>query len=202
MTSIRILTVVLLFLSSPAVGQLGIGVTYGVDLYQHLKNPVDSSDATSVGSALVNLNIGPKLWFGYRSVSVSVEAQVSYAPFAFDTEEYKGLGAFSFPVLAQINIGGLSTLKRHTGLGAGLGIGTTFFATDLYLKSDEYEDLDVTINDAVFGQASIGFGTDGFAVYLYGRYGEGDSKAHVWNVGVMLDYNLSTRAKVRNGKWE
>jgi hypothetical protein len=179
--------------------QVGVGVVYGFDLYQYNRNPTTIPDTIQhgLGSALFNMSIGPKLWIGLRNVSISVEGQIGISPFALDINEYKGLGAFYFPLMASINYGGLSGFQDVGRWGFGLAGGFQLIRTDLYFLKDEFESIDRSVFQTTFGQVNVGFGSKATAVYLYARYGQGDADAYHWHVGIMLDQNISQRKKMQ-----
>lgn len=182
--------------------KLGVGVTYGADVYQHFRNPGIASDSLKygLGSALFNFNIGPKFWMGVRDFSMSIEGQIGFAPFALDIDQYKGLGAFYFPVAVGLNYRGLSTFREAGGWGLGLAAGTQFTRTDVYFLKEEFEDIDRSFYQTIFGQLNFGFGSKYSSIFAYVRYGEGEMEAQNWNVGVMLDFNLTHRSKMKKEK--
>ena len=188
-----------LVLSLPVRAQVGVGVTYGFDVYQHHHNPRMSADTTQfgLGSALFNLNIGPKFWIGGKNFSVGLEAQLGVAPFALDINEYKGLGAFYFPVLFSLNYGGLSGFQEKGRWGAGIAAGTQYTRTDLYFLKEEFEDINRSIYQTYFGQLNLGLGSKASAIYIYVRYAGGDLESHNWHIGLMLDQNLTQRRKLK-----
>jgi hypothetical protein len=182
-------------------GQVALGVTYGLDLYQHLQNPyTDEVESHSTGSAIFNLNIGPKLWVGGEGFSVSMEAQAGMAPFSLDLDGYKGLGAAYFPVLACVNFAGLSGFQDVGGFGFSIGGGMQISRTELYFLDKDYEDVPRDFFETIFGQINIGLGKKHQAVYMYLRYGAGDNDAHAYHIGLMLDHNLTSRKDKRNDK--
>ena len=130
-----------------AEGQIGLGVAYGFDLYQYHVNPREApgQPRADAGSALFNLNIGPKLWIGGKQFSLSVEGQIGIAPFAFDVNNYKGLGAFYFPVMASLNFKGLSGFQERGGWGIGIAGGLQNTRTDLYFLDESEGELNRSV---------------------------------------------------------
>lgn len=182
---------------------ISFGNTFGIDLYQFYESP-DTNPLGSYrsGSALTNFNWGPKMWLGSGKVNASLEAQVSYAPFAFDVNDYKGLGAVSFPFIASINFNGVSTTSMQSGTGFSIGGGVVLTNSELYFLSDEYKEFDRSERTqyfpAYFGQLGIGFGALGFSGLLYGRYGQGPDEASVLSVGFMININKSATKRMRS----
>lgn len=179
---------------------ISVGSTFGIDFYQFYQNPDTHplGDFRS-GSAVANLNWGPKLWLGSGKVNASLEAQVSYAPFAFDINDYKGLGAVSFPFIASLNFNGVSTTAPQPGTGFSVGGGFVLVNSELYFLSDEYKAIEYEDRTqyfpAYFGQIGIGFGAIGFSGILYGRYGQGPDGAAVMSVGFMINVNKTAPKK-------
>lgn len=172
------------------------GYTFGLDLYQRHTLPHHTSDpfdGRGVGSALLNLNAGPKFWFGGDGFSVSLEGQASYAPFAYDAGNYKGLGAIAFPVMASLNFKGLSTIGKSFGTGFTIGGGVQYTKTELYFLSDEYKEVPpedkVGYFPVYFGQIGYGGGGAGLAPYFYLRYGQGPDHSTTLSVGLMVNIN-------------
>ncbi len=192
--------IVIFFLLSlfHAEGQIGFGITYGIDLYQYHRNPTMQPDTLQhgIGSALFNLNLGPKLWIGGKNLSISLEAQIGVAPFALDLDEYKGMGAFYFPMLATINYGGLSGFQEKGKWGVGIAGGFQYTRTDLYFLKTEFEDIERDLFQTVFAQLNVGLGSKATAIYAYVRFAQGDLDAANWHIGIMLDQNFIHRKKL------
>lgn len=178
--------------------QVGLGVTYGLDLYQQQHNPeLTDTLLYGTGSVLFNLNIGPKIWVGNEHVSIGLEAQIGFAPFAFDKDEYKGMGLFYFPMMASINFRGLSGFSRRGKWGLGIAAGTQFTYTDLYFRADQFSLINRTVFQTYFGQVQIGLGRETSSVQVYVRYGRGDFHAQNVHIGFMIDQNLLTKGQRR-----
>jgi hypothetical protein len=172
------------------------GYTFGLDLYQRQTLPYNTADpfeGHGTGSALLNINIGPKFWVGGKDFSFSIEGHASYAPLAFDVSDYKGLGTISFPVIASLNFNGLSTIGKSFGTGFSIGGGFQYTNTELYLLSDEYNEVPegdrIGYFPTYFGQIAFGGGGAGLSPYIYVRYGRGPDNATSLNVGLMVNIN-------------
>ena len=199
----RSLTIFILALLShlPCKGQFGIGLAYGVDLYENIAvpNEIDSLQFSG-GSALANLVIGPKIWIGKKDVSLSVQAQVGFSPFHFDTKTYRGLGAFYFPISIGMNYGALSGLPSDKLFGLSVGYGLQQNTVDLYLLKEEFEAQRSASFSSQFVQVGVGTGKQGVMVHLYGRYGWTEHNGSHLNIGINLEYNLRERKKYRHEK--
>lgn len=184
--------------------QFGIGVAYGIDVYQFQKNPKASMDtiAFGQGSAIFNMNIGPKIFFGGKNIAGSIEALVGLAPFSMDIDEFKGMGAFYFPVMAAVNFRGLTTFSDKAGFGFGVAGGMQFTRTDLYFLKDDFQELDRSMYQTVFGQLNVGLGSKDMISYVFFRYGTGSDNASNLHVGVMLSQNLTRRSKEKRANTE
>ena len=181
--------------------QVGAGFTVANDLYNIYSNPEDVQDVhRKNGSALLNLGIGPKIWFGAKDFSFSVESLVNFSPLGLAIKDYKGLGAVSFPIMGKVNFKGLSGFNKDTGLGYSIGGGIQYNKTELFGLKDSFESQGVqrdfyrTYNV----QAAVGVGLTGFSGYLYGRYGFNPDLdgARNFHIGLQLDFNFSELKKI------
>lgn len=181
--------------------QLGLGRVTGLDFYQRHRIPnYNGHHGHSTGSAMANIVLGPKVWVGGRLFSVSVEGAVSYAPFAFDVGDSKGLGALSFPISVDLNYGGLSGFSVQSKYGFSLGAGVSFHRTELYFVKDEYtETREEGFYRVYFGQAAVGVGSGGSDLRLYARYGKGVRSSSFFSIGILSSVNYFTGKTVPLG---
>lgn len=190
----------LLFLSNAASAQFGYGLTVSNDLYHRYSNPSDDISSRSAGSAILNLGIGPKIWVGGQSMSLSVEAQAVFGIFGLSVRDYKGLGTFAFPVMAKLNFNGLSGLDKEGKMGWHIGGGIQYNRTEFYgLSSSAQEDgiMRPTYKTYV-GQVGYGFGINGFGVAFFGRYGwNPDNDANALSIGFQWDFNARQMKNIR-----
>ena len=205
MKKIQLLVVVICLMGGfSSMAQFGAGISYGGDLYGLWANPVveGESDSRSVGSAIINSYIGPKIWIGGKKFNVSVEGQINYAPFAFDTRENKGLGALSFPIFGMLNFKGASTMTPF-GFGYSIGGGVMYTKTELYAHKGVYDSVTRDFFPTYFGQINLGLGLNGNFNGLYFRYGAGPDKAWNFNVGLITDVNYIYKSRNKSkGKKE
>ena len=181
-----------------------LGYTFGIDLYQRQTLPEGTADpyaGNGTGSAILNLNLGPKIWIGGKNFSFSLEGQASYAPVAFDLDNYRGLGTISFPIMASLNFNGLSTIGKSFGTGFTIGGGIQYTNTDLYFLSEEHKQVPLENRTgyfpSYFGQVGFGGGGAGLAPYLYVRYGQGPDRSSILNVGIMVNINRTAIANLK-----
>ena len=181
------------------------GYTFGLDLYQRQTMPaseIDPFGGEATGSAILNINVGPKIWMGNENFSFSLEGQASYAPLAFDLGNYRGMGVLSFPIIASLNFNGLSTVGKSFGTGFTIGGGVQYTNADLYFLSDEYKAVEETNRisyfPAYFGQVGFGGGGTGLAPYLYLRYGRGEEGANIFHLGINVNINRTAISNLKN----
>lgn len=179
--------------------QVGIGTVGGFDFYQRYTNPKDGIAYPSSGNVLLNLIYGPKIWFGGKGFSVSLEGQVNLGLTSLAIKDFKGLGAVSFPVLAKLNFKGLSGF--HTGFATGfsLGGGIAWTKTELYYLDEDYKNKNVSRDffNTIFGQIDIGVGSFGTDGTVYFRYGTNvDTKAKILNIGLLVSSNKLFKKKM------
>jgi len=187
-----LITSISIFFLSSITAQLGYGFTSRLELYSRYVNPKDDIASPSSGSAIVNLGFGPKLWLGAEKYSVSIEGTAVFSPFALSVKDFKGLGALSFPVLARLNLGGLSALNKEGKPGFSVGLGYQWTRTELYGLRNKYEDLGVSRNyfRNLVAELGVGYGMGGFAGQLFIRYGrDGDARSNVFSIGLIYDHN-------------
>ncbi|MBT8231506.1 MAG: hypothetical protein HKO66_15955 [Saprospiraceae bacterium] len=181
--------------------QFGIGFTVTQDLYNRYSNPIDSTgEHRANGSALLNLGIGPKIWFGGENFSLSVETQANLGILAFSLPNYKGLGNVSFPIMGKINFAGVSALSKEGRFGLSLGGGIQFNKTELYYITNDFKAKGGERNffKTYVIQAGYGFGISGFAVQFFTRYGFNSDLdgANSLNIGLQFDFNIPKMKKI------
>ena len=180
-------------LGTQVIGQFGYGLTAKTELYQRFSNPEDGIASRSAGSALLNLGIGPKLWFGSDYFAFSPEASVVFSPFALSLGDYKGLGAVSFPVMGKFHFGGITGLNSDGRMGFAIGGGVQWSRTELFGLTEKFAEQGV--ERAYFKtyiiELDVGFGLSGFNIHGFVRYGfNNDIKANTFNFGVGYDFNI------------
>ncbi len=194
MTLIRKLLPILFLmsLSLEAYNQIGLGTVKGIDLYQKYNNPVDNIAHPGSGNTLLNLIWGPRVWFGGKNLSVSLEAQVNLGISSMAIKDFKGLGAVSFPAVLKFNFKGLSGFYPGFADGFSIGVGMQWFKTELIYLSDSYEKKGVNrkLYKTYVAQLDFGYGSFGSSGAIYIRYGRNfDSDAYVFNLGLVFSVN-------------
>jgi opacity protein-like surface antigen len=181
--------------------QVGYGLTLKTELYSRYKNPPDQIASPSAGSALLNLGIGPKIWFGGDNISFSPEASVVFSPFALSTKDYKGLGALSFPIMAKLHFLGMSNFNRDGKFGFAVGGGIQYTRTELFGLNDSFAEQGVNRKyfKTYIVEADFGFGLSGFDLHGLLRYGFNmDSNANTWSLGIGYDFNIPCLKEAMN----
>ncbi len=174
-------------------GQFAYGLTAKTDLYARYSNPKEGIASPSSGSALLNVGLGPKLWFGGDNFTFSPEAAVIFSPLALSTGDFKGIGALSFPVLAKFHFLGMSNMNLDGKFGFALGMGYQWSRTELFGLKDSFVDQGVTRSyfRTTVIEVDFGFGLSGFNLHGFIRYGfNKDERANTFNFGLGYDFNL------------
>ena len=173
---IIILLTITTSLCSQSLTKYGAGYGYvsGRNYYEYYTNPKVEGDTTlRTSGSVAGIFWGTKAWVGTKRYSVSVEGQLNFAPFAFDTQEFKGIGAMSIPFIARFNIGALSGKNMiATGKGFSVGVGVQYSRTELLFTPKEFKNLERKfyksyIVEVVFGSGQRRLGHFGY----FARYG-------------------------------
>ncbi len=193
----RILYILLFsFLLQTSYSQFNIGVVSGGDWYHRYVNPLDGSGADrSAGSALLNGNLGLKVFVGAPAFSLSVESYANSGALALNIEEYKGLGSIAFPVLAKLNFRGLSGfgIVEEDNWGWSIGGGIQWSRTEWYGLSSAARAQGV--NRELFQnyvvEISYGTGTKSKIQEFFVRYGfNADASSNVLNLGMNTTFSI------------
>lgn len=178
--------------------QIGFGIHFGNDFFQHLSNEEDRPDYSNASSILVAPSVGPKVYAGNPNWSISLQTAVGISPFSWDWSEYKGLGNLFLPSSIAVNFGGLSGFAEdEASWGFSAGFGYVLGMTDLYFRDDEIRGEGGQLIGAPFLKAAIGFGAKGTSVSWYVRYGQNSGSARFFSTGIALDINFIQRRNYR-----
>ncbi len=181
--------------------QIGYGLTAKTELYSRYKNPPDNIASPSAGSALLNIGIGPKLWFGGDGFAISPEAAVVFSPLALSTGDFKGLGAVSFPIIVKAQFAGLSNFNRDGKFGFSIGGGIQYTRTELFgLDGDLSEQgVERSYYKTYIIEADFGFGLSGFNLHGLVCYGfNTDLDANTISIGIGYDFNIPCLKEARD----
>ncbi len=182
-------------MSVVASAQFGIGATLSNDFYNRYSNPSDDIAHSANGSILLNLGLGPKIWVGGESFSISLESQAVIGFFGISVPDTKGLGNLAFPIMAKMNFAGMSGMNKEGRFGLSLGGGIQYNRTELYYLSNDYEERGVERSyfKTYIIHAGYGFGISGFAAQFFVRYGFNPDLdgANSLNIGIQYDFNFS-----------
>ncbi|MDA9773944.1 hypothetical protein N9B82_03215 [Saprospiraceae bacterium] len=183
-----------LFFAFQATAQFNVGIVSGYDLYQRYVNPDDGTGADrSAGNALISSALGLKGWVGSPKFSFSVEAYANLGTFAFNTNEYYGLGAISFPMLAKFNFNGASALNELEKFGFYFGGGYQINKTELYGINQKGKDrgIERPYFPIYVGEVGIAFGNKSKVVEVFCRYGWNSANpSNGLNIGVNTTYSI------------
>ncbi len=188
----------MLCLAHGTMGQIGLGWSSSLDLYQHQKAPVpaDSLEGTQ-GSLLINPGFGPKIFIGGKNFSISGQAGVSIALFDLNINEYKGMGSFYFPIMASLNFMNLSGFQGEAKYGFSVSVGVQQHFSELFFKPSKYQDVETQDFRTIFGQIQFGIGEFGRAAYVYLRYGQNKEGNSNWNIGLATEVNWIAKRKYK-----
>lgn len=192
------ITIILAFLFSGLAttqvnAQFGGGLVFGGDWYQWYQNPkVDGENSlTSAGNVLLNVAIGPKIWFGGEKFSLSLEGHLNWGVTSFDMHEYKGMGTIAFPMIAKLNFGSLSSFGNSDKKGFYIGGGVQYSRTELYgLTADYRDNTSRNLFRTWIGEIGYGSGKNGSVTNSFVRFGFGDNQAFSLNIGSLISFNF------------
>jgi len=192
--------IILTFLFSGIVinqanAQVGGGLVFGGDWYQWYNNPtVDGETAlTSSGNTILNVAIGPKIWFGGEKFALSLEGHINWGVTTFDINDYKGMGSMAFPLIAKFNFGSLSSFSKNEDDKKGfyIGGGIQYTRTELYgLTADYIDNTTRSFFRTWIGEIGYGSRSDGTVTTSFVRFGVGDDNALTLNVGFLISFNF------------
>lgn len=201
---IALATQLLVFVGSYGYGQVAYGFTLKTELYSRYSNPPDEVASASAGSALLNIGLGPKLWFGGRNMTFSPEVAVIFSPFALSTGDFKGLGAVSFPIIGKFQFLGMSNLNKDGKFGFAVGGGLQYTRTELFGLKESFEEKGVQRKyfKTYVVEADFGFGLSGFNLHGLVRYGFNTSiDANTMSIGIGYDFNVPYLKKATNSEF-
>lgn len=191
----KFITIAFLCAAIPSFSQFGYGLTASNDIYHFMRNPESErhgAKSNTAGSAILNFAAGPKIWYGKKKFSVSLEGQAGIGVLGFSLKENKGLGTAYFPVLLKFNFGGLSGFDREQKLGWSLGGGIQYSKTELYgTKEGFFPDQNGRNSFMTYVvQMGYGLGISGFSTHGFVRWGYlPEDKSQVLHVGLQYDFN-------------
>ncbi|MFT4565259.1 MAG: hypothetical protein ACI9FN_000210 [Saprospiraceae bacterium] len=203
--SILLSMVFLLFCANTIDAQkFGWGAGLRHDLYTHYSNPPDDIASRRAGSAIINIGVGPKLWIGDGDFSFSPEAYFMWSPFALSSKDYKGMGAFSIPIMAKFEFLGNSNFNNDGKFGFSIGGGIQYSKTELWGLKEEFKEQGVNRDffKTYIVEGDFGFGISGFDIHLFLRYGWNKNiDARTWNVGIGYDFNIPCLKEATNSEF-
>lgn len=198
-----VIIILSVFFVNQAQSQINIGFLTGYDLYQRYVNPEDASGLDrSSGSVILNTSIGAKIWLSTKVVGISVESYGNIGLLALNVEEFKGLGAFSLPVIGKLNFKGLTGVNKIKSFGYYIGGGVQWNKTELYGLSSDAKTKGVVRDfyKTYVIELGLGSGSREKSTEFFVRYGfNGGSPSSNLHIGVNTSYSLVHRgwAKLR-----
>lgn len=185
---------------------IGAGLVVAPTVYERYVNShvLGANGAHSSGSALNIPGLGGKLWLGNKEIKLSFEGRVHFAPAATHFkawDEFSGLGAVSFPVLAKLNMYGpeLNYFTQEPGPTSpwtdkhwSIGGGVQFTKTDLYLRPDDAVAERKMFRTYVLAfEFGITWGT-GMWMDSFIEYGLGEQSSSTFRIGVASSFDFVT----------
>lgn len=175
--------------------RFGYNFHLNYNLYTWYQTPTTtSSDNHSVGQALNILpGLGGGIWVGdVKNWLLSVDASVQYLPFAFDTEQFTGMGSLAFPVATKIQFP--IAKQNSTWLMMHLGAGVQFVKTDCYARPETLATAPNPFYATYYGE--VGFHISAVAyrlqhlreVELFFQAGAGANQNMLFGAGLKLTY--------------
>ncbi len=170
----------------------------GLDFYQSYSNPKNSmhSFGRSAGSILP-LFLGVQGQIGHGDYGLGLEAQINFAPLALDVNEFKGLGALSFPLMIKFNAGSLSGFSKKLK-GFGIGGGIQYNRTELFGTTAKYKSLGRDFFKTYLVEFNAGAGLSGLKAVFYIRYGFNSEQASSFNTGILLNIDFRKKNEKTN----
>jgi hypothetical protein len=175
--------------------QFGAGFGAEINAYSRYVNPKMPNDslersAGQLGGFLPAF--GPKVWLGNDKFALTLEGKINLKLYTVNIKfrEYQGLGSISFPVMAKLNFRGkhLEKLGEYLHFYAGGGIQWT--KTELYLRPEEYKDIDRPYFTTYVAELGFGIGPVGVNKCVFVRFGVGDKSTSTFNIGLSFNTDL------------
>jgi hypothetical protein len=202
------ISLILVFCTQLEAQKLQMGMSFYLDynLYHWYKKPASLSPETESAGQILNLLPigGMGLWIGRAgSTTLGIEGGIDYSPFSFDTKEYKGMGAVSFPVLVRLT----QPFAPQQGISPffGVGAGLQWNRIDLYGRpSGSQTALNPYFQTRVI-EFSLGMGSGWHIderqtglIAFYARIGNSPDQAFSMNFGLRAKLLINPNAdKVR-----
>ena len=185
---------------STSYAQFRTALVFGYDVFQRYRNPEDSGPSDlgrSSGAILAGIPLGIEVSAGGPDLSFGIEASANFSPLALDLQNYKGLGAISFPLIARLNFGALTGMSKDKLLGFSFGGGVQYNRTELFGLRDGNERVTRTFFSSYMGELIIGGGIGGFTAGLYFRMGAGEGRSFSLNTGIHTRTSLFKKNKTQ-----
>jgi len=172
---------------------LGYALFMNYNLYSWYQKPSTIESPLSSSGQVLNVlpGLGGNIWVGdVDHWIVSVEGGIEYLPFAFDTDNYKGLGALSIPILAKVQLPILKQKSLWLMLHAGTGV--QLLHTDICARPDAYQNAANPFFANIVGEVGVHISTVGYKrqhlreVELFCRAGGGAFGAASFTTGLRL----------------
>lgn len=208
-SKIIILIISLLIWGKEAKTQLHIGMSmyFEYNLYQWYQKPTTISPIHRSTGQVFNVlpSAGMGVWVGRSDrFFVNIEGGMDYMPFSLDLEEYGGLGAISFPVVARA----ILPFSGDKGISSfvGLGFGVQWSKNELYAYPKGQQPTTNPFYATLVAEVTMGVGmgwdTDDKntgMIAVFSRFGFAAEYALTFNCGLRAKilYNPTAKPKKR-----
>jgi hypothetical protein len=181
-----------LVLTTSQAQSFGLDIGLEWSAYQRYQRPTThqfstiSNDNNSAGQIL---NIVPNLRLGMiltdlGSWGIALHTGLTYSPFSVDIDQYKGMGAISFPLTLSYQF------YFDDNVFLSLGGGVQFSKIEMGARSPEFSNIPNPFFMTYVGEISIG----GFSSYYiaigitgFARVGFNQHQAHTLDVGLRVN---------------
>lgn len=169
--------------------QVGIGITYGISFYRWDQNPNTNSPELKSSSGSIGSTIGGVNFIaGGSGFRFMLDAYGDYAPYAFDVNQFKGMGTLSYGAMAKFSVTPWETSKGMHGFSLGYGIEGT--QTEMYFTPKKYQDMVRDWYWIPYGYIAYSMFEAGDQIDLFFKFGANKDAAMTLALGVKYHVNL------------
>lgn len=185
--------IILFFISGMVSAQVNANLSLGFDFYSYYRNPEkEGQDIGQSSGAILSPNFAAQIVFGKNNFSFGLEPQVTFSPWALDINQYKGIGAVAFPLLAKFNFGSFSGFSQKI-YGFSIGAGVQYNRTELFGLNHKYADVKREFFRTNVLELCLGGGIGGINFAYNFRIGFGADKALSLNTGFVIRADLTKK---------
>lgn len=187
--------------------QVHMGTTFGASFYRWDKNPTTNSPELKSSSGGVPSIIGGlHLMAGNTNYRVVFEGYGNFSPFAFDINQFKGMGTFSYGGLAKFSITPwessgefiISTQSRSKSSyryqenpngGFSVGFGWEKTKTELYFTPKNHKEMTRDWYAVPYGYLAYSMFGVGSQMDVFLKFGVGSNSSRNFEIGIKTNIN-------------